>query len=189
MKNIKKLSGMTLIEVVVVLAILGILLVPMLDISYKEVQLMMDTKEKTEAKDVVNIMDHYIYKRVAFAQKITLSSTPVGSIGEKIKTQSIFLNSDGDLVHRVVNAITGQLEDHTIISKKGMTKYDVSFKVTKENSDEIKIIIKVTDPSDGKVISENIRYIVPNNMKRLGEEVVAVPETAEFDVINFEIPN
>lgn len=177
---------MTLVEVIVVLAIVGILFVPILNMIFDEVQLTNRTKEQVNAKDVVIMVNDYTYKKVAFSDTITLADIPAGSVGEESKTQSLYFNGSGDFVHRTPNSTTKKLEDRVIYSRSVLGNCDMTFEVEKISDNMIEVIITALRAGKGDILYTNISQIAPNNMTRLNKKVA---DTPTGNVITFTIPD
>lgn len=169
-----KQKGITLLEVIVVIAIIGILLGPIFDTMMTNMRLSREANERTNAKDVALLVQEYIYNQVKWADKVEYSDAPT-SMG-----QSIYIDATKGLVHKKDE------NENIIYSKKAMDNVDVSiaFKklsTTQDTLTRMQITVGKIENGISKVL-----YTTNTSIKSINIFSGSVPDTTG-KVINFQI--
>ncbi|MGL4739035.1 MAG: type II secretion system protein [Cellulosilyticaceae bacterium] len=165
----KVASGMTLIEVLVVVAIVSILIVPVLDLMQVESRIARQTSQTIAAKDIGTIIQNHIAKELKYAKKVkigTASESGMGFITQPIKGHDMVCSE----------SIGGVTKTNVILQKGLITPFEVaiSYKTTtKANVVNVKIIVSNNEKS----------YVFETAVKLLNATVEGM---SEGNFINFE---
>lgn len=169
-------KGITLIEVIVVMAIIGILLISIGQIFITNTQLTIKTNDRIQAKDEVLIIQDFIFDRVKYSSHINITSIAAPTIGD---VQSIFVDSRG-LIHRTNSG------DRVIFSQQALGRHTINLHFSSTTASNKSTIISVTA---GQMNGGTIKPIYKGNtsVKCINMTTASVPSTSG-SVIEFVIP-
>lgn len=174
--NRRTSNGMTLLEILVVIVILGILIVPISGMIITNINLTTRAKERALAKDAAVIVQQYISNQVKFANDVSYAST-VSAPGAT--TQSIYIDSRG-LVHQ-------KNSDTRIIYNQDLLKpYQLELEFKKESAKVTQLTITAYKITNG---TREILYSGQTNIKAVNMLTGAIPASPTTgSVIEFVVP-
>lgn len=175
MKRTKQMKGITLVEVVVVMAIIGILLGPILETVNTNLRLNREANERSNAKDVALLVQEYIYSQVKWANRVEYSTSPLSGY------ENIYIDSTQGLMHKV------GANERVIYSKGALHNFNVTLEFKRVSMLEDRLTaLKVTVSKINNGISENL-YTNSTSINAINMTSGSIPNTVG-KVIAFKVP-
>ena len=175
MKRTKQTKGITLVEVVVVMAIIGILLGPILETVNTNMQLNREANERANAKDIALLVQNYIYSQVKWANKVEYSTSPLSGY------ENIYIDSGQGLIHKV------GANERVVYSKGALHNFNVTLEFKKVSIMEDTLTdVKVIVSKINNGINEHL-YTNNTSMDAINMTSGSIPNTSG-NVIAFKVP-
>lgn len=176
-------EGMTLIEVLVAMAIAGILLTSIFGMLLTNIQLSNKAQEQIVAKDAVVAIKEYVYDKVRLAKEVELAMT----ISTSPSVQGLY-------IHETTGALMHKKEDGTeyeVFSQKLLGNCAITFVVEKDLADEklMYLTIIASQLDGGKELYKlKVPIAITNMMEETDKITLNPPSNTTFSVIRFRTP-
>nr|WP_307990427.1 prepilin-type N-terminal cleavage/methylation domain-containing protein [uncultured Niameybacter sp.] len=173
---LKNKKGMTLVEIVIVMAIVAILIIPIGEMFITGTRIVARTKDRAYAKDTVLMVQDYVVNRLKFARNIDITSIPTTP---STTIQNIYIDARG-LIHCTASG------EKIVYDRNFMGDNIISLEFNKSPSNNKVIDVTVSAKrNDGGVIEEI--YKVKTGVRCINMTTASVPSTSG-SVIEFIIP-
>lgn len=145
-------KGMTLIEVLIVMVIVGVLIIPMWQLFDVNNTLTVKQRERSEAKNISVMIQDYISNELKMASIVSYSSGPIVIPTD---SQCIYLSPTQGLVHKVTSA-----SEKIVFNKDILAPYQVDIAFEQpgpgvKRSTEIVVTVKKDDGGTIKTLYQN----------------------------------
>lgn len=182
-KVYKKDDGITLLEVIVVIAIMSILLGPIMSLLISNIQFKSRVDEDVAAMNTTVDIKDYIYDPIRLAREVELAN----NISTSPSFQSIYIDSiTGALMHRKADGT--EIE---VYNKKLMGNNNISLIAEKSTSSDKVMYLNIktyNSVRNREIYSLKVPIGISNMLNPTDKIILNPSSSTTFSVINFKHP-